>query len=80
VSLSSREQCIHEAEIVSWGSGYYEFFPPKSMNVSVKASEDNDSQIRKKVLVVDKDFNPGDVIYKVSLPYIINTFAPPNHL
>ncbi|GJE84992.1 MAS20-domain-containing protein [Phanerochaete sordida] len=38
--------------------GYYDHFPPKSWNVRV---QDKDG---KKVLVADKDFEKGDVIYK----------------
>ena len=51
--------------IALWGSGYYNVFPPKSMNVSVKVMEPDSSQVRKKILVVNKDFAPGEVIYKV---------------
>ncbi|KAK7695746.1 hypothetical protein QCA50_000383 [Cerrena zonata] len=39
--------------------GYYHVFPPKRMNVSVQ-----DGQQKKKILVAEKDFEPGDVIYK----------------
>ena len=51
-----------------WRIGYYEVFPPKSMNVSVEnklISETGGNQIRKKVLVVNKDFAQGETIYKV---------------
>jgi mitochondrial import receptor subunit TOM20 len=41
--------------------GYYRFFPSSSMNVSVKDNE----QTKKKVLIAEKDFDKGDVIYKV---------------
>ena len=51
-------------------SGYYDHFPPKSWNVRV---QDKDG---KKVLVADKDFEKGDVIYKVSAVMALS--APPN--
>jgi len=41
--------------------GYYDAFPPKNMNVSVRPSP-HDSL--RKTLVAEKDFNIGDVIYK----------------
>ncbi|TFY82537.1 hypothetical protein EWM64_g1472 [Hericium alpestre] len=47
--------------------GYYDYFPPKSMNVSVKSVDAPDGKgaiVRKKALVVAKDFKAGDVIYK----------------
>ncbi|KIJ69854.1 hypothetical protein HYDPIDRAFT_184391 [Hydnomerulius pinastri MD-312] len=52
--------------------GYYECFPPKAMNASVKtldapqsaAQPAGASTMRKKVLVCTKDFQPGDLIYK----------------
>ncbi|KAI0254720.1 hypothetical protein BJV78DRAFT_1120730 [Lactifluus subvellereus] len=47
--------------------GYYEVFPPKRMNVSTKTVEVTDSsgaKILKRILVADKDFTAGDVIYK----------------
>lgn len=47
--------------------GYYNIFPPKSMNVSVQDGKD-----KKKILVAEKDFEPGDVIYKVSIARIIS--------
>lgn len=50
-------------------SGYYEAYPPKSMNVSVESQDVPDGTgkvMRKKVLVVNKDFEAGDVIYKAS--------------
>lgn len=39
--------------------GYYNYFPAKSFNVSV---QDKGS---KKILVAEKDFEAGDVIYTV---------------
>lgn len=39
-------------------------FPPKSMNVSVQPAPGDASKVRK-ILVAEKDFEPGDVIYKV---------------
>ncbi|KIJ20440.1 hypothetical protein PAXINDRAFT_166493 [Paxillus involutus ATCC 200175] len=52
--------------------GYYNFFPPKAMNVAVKvidvpqstAEQPSGATMRKKVLVCTKDFQPGDLIYK----------------
>lgn len=41
-------------------AGYYESFPPKSMNVSIK-----DNDVKKKIMVAEKDFEAGDVIYTV---------------
>lgn len=43
-------------------SGYYNFFPRKSMNVSVK-----DKGEGKKILVAENDFEEGDEIYTVRL-------------
>ena len=48
--------------------GYYEQFPPKSMNVSVKqlgSEEIKDGQTRTHVLVANKSFKAGEVIYRV---------------
>jgi len=50
--------------------GYYDCFPTKAMNVAVKTVDVpvNDKPgafTRKKVLVCTKDFEPGDLIYKV---------------
>ncbi|KAI0796857.1 hypothetical protein C8Q75DRAFT_214382 [Abortiporus biennis] len=50
-------------DVVARASGYYDTFPPKDMNVSVKEIE-VPGQPKKKVLVVEKDFEAGDVIYK----------------
>ena len=41
------------------------------MNVSVKVMEPDSSQVRKKILVVNKDFAPGEVIYKVYSPITV---------
>ncbi|KZT72532.1 MAS20-domain-containing protein [Daedalea quercina L-15889] len=43
--------------------GYFEAFPPKSMNVSVQSAPGDASKVRK-ILVAEKDFEAGDVIYK----------------
>ncbi|CCM05579.1 uncharacterized protein FIBRA_07806 [Fibroporia radiculosa] len=43
--------------------GYYEAFPPKSMNVSVLPAPSDPTKVRK-VLVVTRNFEAGDVIYK----------------
>lgn len=45
---------------------YYDYFPPKRMNVSVDVRETTQGQGSRQVLVVDKDSAAGDVIYKVS--------------
>ncbi|TFK55459.1 MAS20-domain-containing protein [Heliocybe sulcata] len=42
--------------------GYYNTFPPKSMNVKVDQAEAADG--KKKILVAAKDIKAGDVIYK----------------
>ncbi|KAG1752464.1 uncharacterized protein EDB91DRAFT_1102768 [Suillus paluster] len=47
--------------------GYYSFFPPKAMNVAVETVDVPDGKggtMSKKVLVVTKDFEAGEVIYK----------------
>lgn len=49
-------------------SGYYDAFPPKAMNVAVNTVDVPDGSgnlMRKKVLVVTKDFDAGELIYKV---------------
>lgn len=45
-------------------SGYYNVFPPKSMNVSVQPVL-GETQGKKR-LVVTKDIKQGETIYKVS--------------
>ncbi|KAI0053595.1 hypothetical protein FA95DRAFT_1552084, partial [Auriscalpium vulgare] len=47
--------------------GYYDHFPEKSMNVSVKPIDVPTSDgkvLRRRALVVNKDFSAGEVIYK----------------
>lgn len=44
------------------GPGYYNHFPPSDMNVSVQPSADG----TKKIIVANKDFEEGEVIYKVA--------------
>ena len=44
-----------------WMSGYYEHFPAKSFNVSVQLR----GAAKKHVLVANKAFGAGDVIYTV---------------
>ncbi|KAG1806501.1 uncharacterized protein HD556DRAFT_1322289 [Suillus plorans] len=47
--------------------GYYTFFPPKAMNVAVETINVPDGKgatMSKKVLVVTKDFEAGEVIYQ----------------
>ncbi|TFY54957.1 hypothetical protein EVJ58_g8550 [Rhodofomes roseus] len=58
--------CIDHHGVNSAGprvEGYYDVFPPKSMNVSVQPAPGDASKVRK-ILVAEKDFEPGDVIYK----------------
>jgi len=48
--------------------GYYETFPPRRMNVSTKTIEVADpsgANVLKRILVADKDFTVGEVIYNV---------------
>ncbi|KAI0327750.1 MAS20-domain-containing protein [Cubamyces sp. BRFM 1775] len=51
------------AETVARIEGYYDHFPPKRMNVSVQLGPPQANQAAKKILVAEKDFMPGDVIY-----------------
>ena len=46
--------------------GYYDHFPAKTMNVSVQSGPEQNNQPPKKILVAEKDFAEGDVIYKAS--------------
>jgi hypothetical protein len=49
--------------------GYYEIFPPKRMSVSTKMIEVTDpsgNKVLKRILVADKDFTAGEVIYIVT--------------
>ncbi len=49
-------------------SGYYDYFPPKRMNVSVQhKTSPQGNQPAKKILVAQKDFAVGETIYKVIL-------------
>ncbi|KAF9478407.1 hypothetical protein BDN70DRAFT_880013 [Pholiota conissans] len=48
---------------------YYDFFPPKRMNVSIEVRETTPGQPARQVLVVNKDFAAGEVIYK-ELPVV----------
>ncbi|KAJ3501131.1 hypothetical protein NLJ89_g9479 [Agrocybe chaxingu] len=43
---------------------YYDFFPPKRTNVSIVMREATAGQAARHVLVVNKDFAAGEVIYK----------------
>ncbi len=45
--------------------GYYDYFPPKRMNVSVQSGAGEGSQTMKKILVAERDFAEGEVIYTV---------------
>jgi len=48
--------------------GYYEVFPPKLVNVSTKTIEVTDpsgAKVLKQILVSEKDFGAGEVIYDV---------------
>jgi hypothetical protein len=58
-------QCRTKDEI-----GYYTFFPPKAMNVAVETVNVSDGKggtMSKKVLVVTKDLEAGEVIYRVNI-------------
>ncbi|KAF8345574.1 hypothetical protein F5887DRAFT_1074303 [Amanita rubescens] len=44
--------------------GYYNYFPPKWMNVSVESRSGPESQSTRSVLVLNKDVKAGDMIYK----------------
>ena len=52
--------------------GYYDYFPPKRMNVSVQHVGGEGSQATKKILVAQKDFAAGDVIYIVGCPLMFH--------
>ncbi|KAI9069255.1 MAS20-domain-containing protein [Trametes sanguinea] len=56
-STSSRAQAAARIE------GYYDHFPPRRMNVTVQTGPPQANQAAKKILVAEKDFEPGDVIY-----------------
>lgn len=47
-------------------SGYYKFFPPKAMNVSVQEK----GETKKKILVAEQDFEKGDQIYTVRIVHV----------
>ncbi|THH31317.1 hypothetical protein EUX98_g2883 [Antrodiella citrinella] len=44
--------------------GYYDVFPAKHFNVSVQDGSADTRGVKRKILVVAKDFEAGDVIYK----------------
>jgi import receptor subunit TOM20 len=47
--------------------GYYDVFPPKEMSVSTKTIDISDSsgaKVLKRILVAEKDFVAGEIIYK----------------
>ncbi|KAI9001373.1 MAS20-domain-containing protein [Trametes punicea] len=45
-------------------TSYYEHFPPRRMNVTIHAGPPQGNQAAKKILVAERDFEPGEVIYK----------------
>ncbi|KAI0824727.1 MAS20-domain-containing protein [Trametes gibbosa] len=51
------------ADTLSRIEGYYDHFPPKRMNVSVQAGPTQGNQAAKKILVAEKDFAEGEIIY-----------------
>ena len=55
--------------------GYYDHFPAKKMNVSVKPGPSQPNQPPKKILVAEKDFAEGEVIYKASALLPLPAFA-----
>ncbi|KAI0353457.1 MAS20-domain-containing protein [Trametes cingulata] len=64
LSEKKREGSVDEVETSPTRTGYYDHFPPKRMNVSVKAGPAQGNQAAKKILVAEKDFDAGEVIYK----------------
>jgi len=46
-------------------SAYFDNFPPKGTNVSVVIRELTPGQGNRHILVADKEFTAGEVIYKV---------------
>lgn len=53
--------------------GYYDAFPPKRMNVSTRTTElagSSGSKPLKRILIADKDFTAGEVIYNVTWPSV----------
>ncbi|RPD66738.1 MAS20-domain-containing protein [Lentinus tigrinus ALCF2SS1-7] len=54
------------ADVASRVEGYYDYFPPKRMNVSVQHVGGQGNQATKKILIAQKDFAAGDVIYMES--------------
>jgi hypothetical protein len=57
-----------------YSAAYYDFFPPKRMNVSVEVRETTQGQGARQVLVANKDFAAGEVIYKVAFIYLSNAY------
>ncbi|KAJ2991861.1 hypothetical protein NUW54_g8080 [Trametes sanguinea] len=55
------------AEAAARIEGYYDHFPPRRMNVTVQTGPPQANQAAKKILVAEKDFEPGDVIYTVTM-------------
>src|SRR5947208_13846883 len=58
--------------------GYYDTFPPRRMNVSTKTIEvahSSGANVLKRILVADKDFTTGEVIYNVKCRLTASTIS-----
>ncbi|KDQ64301.1 hypothetical protein JAAARDRAFT_187641 [Jaapia argillacea MUCL 33604] len=62
----SQTPATSAADVKDRVEGYYTHFPPASFNVKVKTIDvaDGATSTKKKILVADKDFKAGEVIYK----------------
>ena len=58
--------------------GYYDYFPPKSKNVSVVPLASTTMTGVHQVLIVNKDFAAGETIYNVGGQFIISLSAHMN--
>lgn len=67
VDLLPHSRCVLSIYLFELSSsniaGYYNHFPPKSMNVSVSPNGKNEQT---HILIAEKDFKAGDEIYEVS--------------
>jgi len=65
--------------VIPGSVGYYDVFPPKKMCVSTKTVEISDpsgAKVLKRILVADKDFTAGEIIYTVCQPAILGKSIP----
>ncbi|TFK25926.1 MAS20-domain-containing protein [Coprinopsis marcescibilis] len=51
-------------DVTSLVEGYFDVFPPKSMNISIKQQEVPSMKSARHTIVVNRDFAAGEVIYK----------------